>query len=81
MRVFEDSQGNQWQAALLSASYGCIVLIFSALEGEDIRQQLLGSDNQVEAEAELAAFDDDALRGMLAKAPPWDPTLGSVPLA
>lgn len=74
MRCFDDAQGRQWDAALLDASYGNILLIFSARQGQDIRQQLLGAENQAQADAQLAAFSDDELRTQLDLAQPWDPT-------
>ncbi|MFT0533532.1 hypothetical protein ACMHYJ_12000 [Castellaniella hirudinis] len=74
MRIFTDAQGRQWDAALLDASYGNILLIFSARQGQDIRQQLLGADNLAQAENQLAACTDDDLRARLDQAQPWDPT-------
>jgi hypothetical protein len=72
MRSFDDSQGNRWEAALLGASYGNILLVFSPPEGHGIRQQLLPAENQEEADAYLAALSDDQLRTLLAEAEPWD---------
>lgn len=74
MRSFDDAQGRQWDAALLDASYGNILLIFSARQGQDIRQQLLSAEHQAEAEQQLAALTDDELRSRLEEAQPWDPT-------
>lgn len=76
MRSFEDNQGKQWQAALLDASYGNIMLIFSPMHGGEIRQQLLGAENLAAAEAQMVGMDDDALRTMLAEADVWDPAAG-----
>lgn len=76
MRTFDDNQGNHWQAALLDASYGNIVLVLSPLHGSDIRQLLLEAENLAEGEAQLAALDEAGLRGMLDKADPWDPSTG-----
>jgi hypothetical protein len=76
MRTFDDEHGRPWQAALLNASYGNIVLVFSPLAGDDIRQQLLAAENLAEGEAQLTALDDAGLRAMLAEATPWDPSSG-----
>lgn len=73
MRSFRDAQGNHWDAALLSASYGNIMLIFSPEQGDDVRQQLMSAENRMEAEAQLAGFEEYELRAMLAEAQPWDP--------
>jgi hypothetical protein len=76
MRTFDDDNGRRWQAALLNASYGNIVLVFSPLAGDDIRQQLLRAENLAEGETQLAALDEAGLRTMLAEADPWDPVSG-----
>lgn len=73
MRTFDDKQGKRWQVALLDASYGNIMLVFSPLKGDGIRQRLLAAENLSEGEAQLTALDDDGLRAMLAEADPWDP--------
>ncbi len=72
MRTVQDPDGKHWQAALLEASYGHIMLIFSPLEGDAIRQRLIDADHLAEAEMELAALDDDQLRVLLTEAQPWD---------
>jgi hypothetical protein len=76
MRTFEDHQGHHWQAALLDASYGNIMLVFSAVHGDAIRQNLLGAENHSEAVATLDGMDDDDLRAALAEADPWPPGAG-----
>lgn len=74
MRNFDDLQGNSWSAALLSASYGSIMLIFSPLRGDDTRQLLMASaESREQADAQLAAYDDAELRALLAQSKPWDP--------
>lgn len=79
MRTFEDPQGQPWQAALLEASYGHIMLLFSPLPGGDIRQKLLAADHLAEAEQWLPTLDDAALCALLAEATPWSPaTSGNV---
>ncbi|WP_322996852.1 hypothetical protein [Castellaniella sp.] len=74
MRSFNDASGQQWDAALLDASYGNILLIFSARRGQDNRQLLLAAENQAQAEAQLAAYSDDELCAQLNQAQAWDPT-------
>lgn len=76
MRIFDDSHGNAWQAALLDASYGNITLLFTCVHGEDIRQQMMSAENMAQAQAQLAEFNDEALCAMLADAQPWDPGTG-----
>lgn len=76
MRTFTDNHGKRWQAALLDASYGHIMLVFSPLQGEGIRQRLLEAENLAEGEKQLAALDDDGLLAMLDDADPWDPAAG-----
>lgn len=76
MRTFEDNDGRRWQAALLNASYGNIMLVFSPLVGDGVRQQLLDAENLNQAEANLDAMDDDALRAMLDQAQAWQPGAG-----
>lgn len=74
MRTFDDGQGQHWQAALLEASYGHIMLLFSPLAGGgEVRQKLLDADHLAEAEQWLPTLDDEALRALLAQASPWDP--------
>ena len=76
MRSFDDTEGRRWQAALLEASYGSVMLVLSPMDGTDVVQHLLGSDNLADAEAELAALDDAALIALLAQAQPWDHQAG-----
>ncbi|MEZ5607011.1 MAG: hypothetical protein R3E52_07750 [Burkholderiaceae bacterium] len=76
MRSFDDSHGRHWQAALLEASYGNVMLVLSPMDGTDVVQHLLGSDNLADAEVELAALEDAALGTLLAEALPWDHSAG-----
>ena len=73
MRTFDDALGRPWQAALQEASYGSIALVFSPLHGDGLRRLPMPVQTLTEAEAELAALDEAALRGLLDKAQPWDP--------
>ncbi|HKZ09790.1 MAG TPA: hypothetical protein VJL61_03675 [Rhodanobacteraceae bacterium] len=71
MRSFDDECGGHWQAALLEASFGNILLIFSRVGGEGVLHKTLGTANYHEAEQWLARSDDAALRASLAEAEPW----------
>lgn len=73
MRTFEDGHGQRWQAALLHASYGNVMLVFSPLEGSDVRQLLLDAENLRQAEADLQAMGDATLRTLLDQADDWQP--------
>lgn len=73
MRSFEDTHGEPWQAALLDGSYGNILLVFSPLRGGEVHQQPMYAENLAEAEAQLAALDEEGLRQALAEAELWDP--------
>jgi len=71
MRSFDDEHGGHWQAALLEASFGSILLIFSRIGGEGVVHRTLDTANYREAEQWLAGADDVALRTLLEKAEPW----------
>ncbi len=73
MRSFEDADGRHWQAALLEASYGQVLLLFSPLGGNDIRRSSLPAEKLADAEVQLAALGEEELRAMLATAVPWGP--------
>jgi len=72
MREFHDTDGRHWQAAPLYASYGQMLLVFSRLDGGEILHKQMAADTLPQAEDELAALDDDALRAWLQDAQPWD---------
>lgn len=72
MRSFDDEHGNHWQAALMEASYGNILLIFSRTGADDIMQTTLQAAHLREAEQMLAAADEARLRTLLAGATPWE---------
>lgn len=78
MRAFTDNEGQRWEAALLDASYGSVLLILSKLQGRDIRQYALTCANQQEAMHYLDGLEDAQLRELLAVAEPWDPTGGVI---
>lgn len=72
MRSFDDDQGGHWQAALLEASFGNVLVIFSRIGGEGVLHAPLDSANFHEAEQLLADADEARLRGLLANAKPWN---------
>lgn len=74
MRTFDATDGQRWQAAVLDASYGVILLVFSPLQGEGIRRSQLQVVNLAEGLDWIAAADEDALRAQLGVADPWDPS-------
>ncbi|MEO6959581.1 MAG: hypothetical protein ABI081_06300 [Burkholderiaceae bacterium] len=76
MRTFDDTHGNPWQAALLEASYGNLMLLFTPMHGHDTRQRMMLAEDMAEAQTQLAKLDDKALRAMLAEAQSWDPGAG-----
>jgi hypothetical protein len=71
MRSFDDEHGSHWQAALLEASFGNVLLIFSRIGGEGVLHKTLETANFREAEQWLADSDDASLRASLAEAEPW----------
>ena len=71
MRSFDDEHGGHWQAALLEASFGNVMLVFSRIGAGGVLQTLLDTANFHEAKQWLAGADEDALRDRLAKAEPW----------
>ncbi len=81
MRSFEDGQGRGWQAALLDGSYGKVMLVFSALAGDELRCAEFSVENQAEGSARLARLELVELRELLAQAPPWRPGQSPSPAA
>ncbi len=71
MRSFDDDQGQHWQAALLEASFGSVMLIFSRIGGGGVLHAPLDTANFSEAEQWLAGADEGALKDWLTKAEPW----------
>lgn len=71
MRSFDDARGQHWQAALMEASFGNVLMIFSRIGVDGVRHVALEAANFAEAEAMLAAVDDTRLRELLAQAKPW----------
>ncbi len=76
MRTFTDPEGRSWQAALLDASYGTILLVFSPMHDAQLRQRTMETATLAEAMTLLESLDVEALREQLAAAEPWDPAAG-----
>lgn len=71
MRSFDDARGQHWQAALIEASFGNVLMIFSRIGADGVRHVALETANVAEAEAMLAEIDDTRLRELLKQAKPW----------
>lgn len=73
MRTFDDAQGRHWQAALMEASFGGVVLVFGRLGGSEVLQKSLDAEaaNLGAAEQWLANLDEAGLQALLAAAVPW----------
>lgn len=71
MRSFDDNRGGHWQAALMEASFGNVLMIFSRIGGEGVLHKPLDTANVSEAGQLLADADEATLRGLLAEAKPW----------
>lgn len=74
MRSFQDGQGKPWQAAILDASWGNAVLVFTPLGSSEVLKCELHAANLAEAEQMLADMDEAALRAALAEAVPLSGT-------
>lgn len=77
MRTFHDAEGRQWQVALLEGAYGQFLMIFGRLGDTEIRQLSLSAASRFEAETQLAAESEEALRAKLATAGPWNTALAA----
>ncbi|MGH8214269.1 MAG: hypothetical protein ACREPZ_01020 [Rhodanobacteraceae bacterium] len=71
MRSFDDERGGHWQAALLEASFGNVLLVFSRIGAQGVLQTALDAANFHEADGWLAEVDEDRLRSMLTEAKPF----------
>jgi hypothetical protein len=72
MRSFDDDAGNHWQAALMEASFGNVLMIFSRIGADGAMKKPLDSANLHEAEQLLAEADEATLRRLLSDAVPWN---------
>ncbi len=70
MRAFDDEEGGHWQAAVLDASYGNALLVFSQIGGSGVLKSDLYAANLAEAMQIVAAMDEAELRSALAQAVP-----------
>lgn len=71
MRSFDDNAGHHWQAALMQASFGNVLMVFSRIGDDGVYKRPLATETLDEAEQLLADADTAALRAMLAEAEPW----------
>lgn len=72
MRSFDDTQGGSWQAAVLDASYGVMLLIFSRAGDGVARKATMSVENMRLAAQQLADMDVSQLRALLAESVPWE---------
>ena len=72
MRNFDDAQGHRWQATMLQASYGTVLVIFSRMDSDEVLKNTLDAVNLFDAEKLLADMDEAGLRAALAGAVPWN---------
>ncbi|HEX6550102.1 MAG TPA: hypothetical protein VF117_05460 [Gammaproteobacteria bacterium] len=71
MRTFTDSEGQVWDAAAAFGSFGAVQLIFSRHNGKELRSCGMQAETLHEAQRELAACTETALRKRLQTAEPW----------
>lgn len=71
MRSFDDSDGHHWQAALMEASFGNVIAVFSRIGDDAVLRRSMETANLPEAEQHLATASDAELLAMLAEAQPW----------
>lgn len=76
MRTFNDTDGRRWQAALLEASYGYVLLTFNPFDGDEISQVQMDADTLLEAGDMLRAYEESELQELLARARPWGESTG-----
>lgn len=77
MRTFHDAEGRSWQVALLEGAYGQFLMVFGRLGDTEIRQLALSAASRFEAETQLAAQSEEALRAQLATAGSWNTASGA----
>lgn len=71
MRSFDDEHGGHWQAALMEASFGNVLMVFTRIGEDGVLQRPLETANLHQAERLLADADEARLRELLAGAQPW----------
>lgn len=72
MRTVTDERGRAWDVAIGRGSYGTALLMFSLRTDNENRTSLLASETVRDAERELAALSEEALRQHLAESQPWE---------
>ena len=72
MRSFDDEHGSHWQAALMDASFGNVLLVFTRIGADGVLGTPLEAANFHEAEDWLAEAGEARLRALLAEAKPWN---------
>lgn len=72
MRSFDDDRGGQWQVAVLDASYGSMLLVFSHAGDSAVRKLAMSAENLRLAEQELVEMDESQLRRLLDESLPWE---------
>lgn len=70
MRTFDDEKGGHWQAAVLDASHGNAILVFSQIGGSGVLKSDLYAANLAEALQVVTAMDEAELRSALEQAVP-----------
>lgn len=71
MRTFTDSEGHTWEAAAAFGSFGAVQLIFSRHNGKELRVCGMQAETLHDAQRELAACTESALRERLRTAESW----------
>lgn len=71
MRSFDDTAGHHWQAALMEASFGNVLMVFSRIGDDGVYKKPLATATLGEAEQLLADANPAALQAMLDQAEPW----------
>lgn len=72
MRSFDDEHGRHWQAALMEASFGNVLLVFTRIGAEGVLHIPLDSANFHQAECWLAEAGEERLCALLGEAKPWN---------
>lgn len=68
MRIFNDAAGRRWEVATAFGSYGETRLIFSPLNGDELRSGAILAETQFEAEKILSDLSEADLQERLNKA-------------
>ena len=75
-RQIVDAEGTAWEVSVGREAYGMQVLLFFPSGGAGIRKAMLAASTGLEAQHELDAMDDAALRERLDASVPWESPLG-----